>query len=108
VDPQTQAIPASKLLGSSFRCANTSSVHHPVVSTDSRRSGEIGNRKSTMRLLVMSDLHANWPALEAVLGAESYDALLIGGDLVTYGPHPCEVVAFVERHASLVVRGLSR
>lgn len=58
-----------------------------------------------MRLLVMSDVHANWPALEAVIAAESYDALLIGGDLVSYGPHPREVVAFVQRYATLVVRG---
>jgi len=26
-----------------------------------------------MQILVISDLHANWPALEAVLGAQAFD-----------------------------------
>lgn len=58
-----------------------------------------------MRLLAISDLHANWPALEAVLSAETFDRLLVGGDLVSYGPHPREVVDFVRRHATVAVRG---
>jgi putative phosphoesterase len=58
-----------------------------------------------MRILVISDLHANWPALEAVVAAEAYDALLVGGDLVSYGPHPREVVELTRSHATVVVRG---
>jgi putative phosphoesterase len=58
-----------------------------------------------MKILAISDLHANWPALEAVLAAESFDRLLVGGDLVSYGPHPREVVDFVRRHATVAVRG---
>jgi putative phosphoesterase len=58
-----------------------------------------------MKILVISDLHANWPALEAVLTAEPFDRLVVGGDLVSYGPHPREVVDAVSRHATLVVRG---
>jgi len=58
-----------------------------------------------MKTLVISDLHANWPALEAVLAAESFDRLFVIGDLVSYGPHPREVVEFVRGHAALVVRG---
>jgi len=58
-----------------------------------------------MRLLVISDLHANWPALEAVLGAEPHDHLLVVGDLVSYGPHAREVVEYVRQHATLAVRG---
>jgi putative phosphoesterase len=58
-----------------------------------------------MRILVISDLHANWPALDAVLAAEPFDRLFVIGDLVSYGPHPREVVDFVERRADLVVRG---
>lgn len=57
-----------------------------------------------MRILVISDLHANWPALEAVLAAESFDELMVGGDLVSYGPHPREVVEAVRR-AGTAVRG---
>ena len=48
-----------------------------------------------MKILAFSDLHANWPALEAVLAAESFDRLLVGGDLVSYGPHPREHVEFL-------------
>lgn len=58
-----------------------------------------------MRALVISDLHANWPALEAVLAAESFDRLLVIGDLVSYGPHAPEVVDCIRRQATLAVRG---
>jgi Calcineurin-like phosphoesterase superfamily domain len=58
-----------------------------------------------MRLLVISDLHANWPALEAVLAAEPHDHLPVVGDLVSYGPHAREVVECVRQQATLAVRG---
>jgi putative phosphoesterase len=58
-----------------------------------------------MRILVISDLHANWPALEAVLGAQAFDRVIVVGDLVSYGPHPCEVVEWVRSHATVAVRG---
>jgi putative phosphoesterase len=65
-----------------------------------RRAGE-----GDMRILAISDLHANWPALEAVLAAEPFDGLLVGGDLVSYGPHPREVVDLVRQRAWVAVRG---
>jgi protein phosphatase len=50
-----------------------------------------------MKLLVVSDVHANWPALRAVLEAESdADRVLCLGDLVNYGPHPAECVAWAK------------
>jgi hypothetical protein len=58
-----------------------------------------------MRILVISDLHANWPALEAVLGAQAFDRVIVVGDLVSYGPHPREVVGWVRSHATVAVRG---
>lgn len=58
-----------------------------------------------MRILVISDLHANWPALEAVLGAEPFDRVVVVGDLVSYGPHPLEVVEWVREHATATVQG---
>jgi putative phosphoesterase len=58
-----------------------------------------------MRILVISDLHANWPALEAVLGAQAFDHVIVVGDLVSYGPHPREVVEWVRSHATVAVRG---
>lgn len=46
-----------------------------------------------MKLLVISDLHSNIWALEAVLSREQdYDLLCCAGDLVDYGTAPCEVV----------------
>jgi protein phosphatase len=58
-----------------------------------------------MRILVVSDLHANWPALEAVVSAQPFDRMFVIGDLVSYGPHPREVIDFVRDRAQIVVRG---
>lgn len=44
-----------------------------------------------MRILLVSDIHANFEALSAVRG--EYDALLCMGDLVDYGPSPKECIA---------------
>jgi len=57
-----------------------------------------------MKLLIVSDIHANLEALQAVL-RESHDELWVLGDLVNYGPNPSEVVDLVRSHASLVVQG---
>jgi len=50
-----------------------------------------------MRLAVLSDIHSNLPALEAVLaaidGLGGVDGIRVLGDIVGYGPHPDEVVA---------------
>lgn len=47
-----------------------------------------------MRVAVISDIHSNYDALEAVLSAiGSYDALVCVGDLVGYGAQPNEVVS---------------
>ncbi len=50
-----------------------------------------------MRYLVLSDIHANLPALEAVLRAATgdWDRVIVLGDLVGYGAEPNEVVARV-------------
>ena len=52
-----------------------------------------------MRVAVITDIHANLPALEAALGRIDeleVDAVYCGGDLVGYGPHPNEVCARIE------------
>jgi predicted phosphodiesterase len=47
-----------------------------------------------MRLAVIADVHANRPALEAVLDdLPPVEALVCAGDIVGYGPHPTECVA---------------
>lgn len=59
-----------------------------------------------MRLLIVSDIHANWPALEAVLQAEpTPDAIAFCGDVVDYGPHPVKCVRWVSANATHLVRG---
>lgn len=56
-----------------------------------------------MRVLVISDIHANLAALEAVLtDAGPYDAAWCLGDLVGYGPDPNECVALVRRLPELI------
>jgi predicted phosphodiesterase len=61
-----------------------------------------------MRYGVISDVHANLHALEAVrslLEAESVDAYLCAGDLVGYGPLPNECVTEVTALPGLCVAG---
>ena len=55
-----------------------------------------------MRIAVLSDIHSNLVALDAVLDhAGSVDAIWQLGDVVGYGPEPDAVVArLVERHAT--------
>jgi predicted phosphodiesterase len=58
-----------------------------------------------LTILVIADVHANLPALEAVLqAAGSVDEIWCLGDLVGYGPSPNEVV---ERLRELGVRSLA-
>jgi predicted phosphodiesterase len=60
-----------------------------------------------VRYLILSDLHANWEALEAVLSATQgkYDRALCCGDLVGYGADPNPVVDWVRANCTVVVRG---
>lgn len=60
-----------------------------------------------MRYLVISDLHSNIEALQAVLAATQgeYEQVICCGDLVGYGPDPDPVVDWVRQNAALVVRG---
>ena len=56
-----------------------------------------------MRVLVISDIHANLVALETVLAeAGPYDAVWCLGDLVGYGPNPNECVARVRSLPGLI------
>ena len=59
-----------------------------------------------MRIAVLSDIHGNLPALEAVLAAlKPYDAIWQLGDVVGYGPQPDEVVARLVEEGAIGVRG---
>ena len=61
-----------------------------------------------MRIALVSDVHANLPALRAVIQditAIGCDAVWCAGDLVGRGPHPNEVVDEVRRLAIPCVQG---
>jgi len=61
-----------------------------------------------MKALLLSDIHGNWPALQAVLHAEAdADHIICLGDLVNYGPQPAECVVWAMQLTtpSLVVQG---
>jgi predicted phosphodiesterase len=61
-----------------------------------------------MRYLVLSDIHSNLEALDAVLraSAQRYDAVLVLGDLVGYGADPNAVVDRVRSlNPAAIVRG---
>ncbi|MBV9125296.1 MAG: metallophosphoesterase family protein [Planctomycetes bacterium] len=56
-----------------------------------------------MRILLVADIHANWPALQAI--QEPFDVCLFLGDLVDYGLEPGPCVAWVRDKARFGVRG---
>ena len=56
-----------------------------------------------MRILLLADIHANWPALEAI--HEPFDVCLVLGDLVDYGLDPLPCIQWVKEHATHTVRG---
>ncbi len=60
-----------------------------------------------MRILVISDIHANLTAFEAVLAdaAGEWDRIWFLGDLVGYGPDPNECVALLQEHDHLALSG---
>jgi putative phosphoesterase len=57
-----------------------------------------------MRILLVADIHGNWPALQAV-AAEPYDLCLCLGDLVDYALEPAPCIDWVRRCAQTTVRG---
>ncbi len=56
-----------------------------------------------MRILLLADIHANWPALQAI--QEPFDVCLVLGDLVDYGLEPAPCIDWVRQKASHAVRG---
>jgi predicted phosphodiesterase len=60
-----------------------------------------------MRVLIISDIHANFVALESVVADAqgSYDAVWCLGDVVGYGPMPNECAQLVDQLADYTVIG---
>jgi len=60
-----------------------------------------------VRYLILSDIHGNWEALQAVLrdaGAD-YNRIVCCGDLVGYGADPDAVTEWVRGNVASIVRG---
>lgn len=71
---------------------------------ESRRS--CGTMTILMRILVLSDIHANLVALESVLDvAPPHDAVWCLGDVVGYGPAPNECIARLRELNALTLSG---
>jgi predicted phosphodiesterase len=60
-----------------------------------------------VRFLIISDIHGNLEALQAVLAdsAGQYDQVLCCGDLVGYNPNPAEVLEWAQTNCRIVIRG---
>jgi predicted phosphodiesterase len=60
-----------------------------------------------MRILILSDLHANATALDAALHAakERWDRMVCLGDVVGYGPDPNEVTTKIRELGATTIRG---
>jgi predicted phosphodiesterase len=61
-----------------------------------------------MRILILSDIHANWPALEAVLNEArkiGFDQIWCAGDIVGYYPWCNEVTHWVRENVQRCVMG---
>jgi putative phosphoesterase len=56
-----------------------------------------------MRILVVADIHGNWPALQAL--DEPHDVCFCLGDLVDYALEPAPCIDWVRKHARYAVRG---
>jgi putative phosphoesterase len=56
-----------------------------------------------MRILLLADIHGNWPALEAI--NEPFDECLVLGDLVDYALDPSPCIHWVKEHATYSIRG---
>ncbi len=61
-----------------------------------------------MRIAIVSDIHANLAAFEAVLAhakSVGYDTMVCLGDVVGYGPDPVECVDLVRQHCEWTLLG---
>ncbi|AMV35204.1 phosphodiesterase [Pirellula sp. SH-Sr6A] len=61
-----------------------------------------------MRQALISDIHGNLEALQAVLAdiaAQNVDEIICLGDIVGYGPNPCECLDLVMKRCKLTIMG---
>lgn len=59
-----------------------------------------------MRYLVLSDIHANLYAFQAVVeAAKDFDKMIFLGDISNFGPHPGECVDFLREYSPICIMG---
>ena len=78
------------------------------MNTSSQSSSSESTNTSEQRIAILSCIHGNMAALEAVwddLGNQNIDQLYCLGDLVGYGPYPNEVVELVNQNNIPTVLG---
>lgn len=56
-----------------------------------------------MKILLLADIHSNWPALSAI--DEDFDMCLFLGDAVDYATTPVPCIDWLRKHATYQVRG---
>ena len=64
--------------------------------------------KEVRRIALLSDVHANLEALEAVLrdvDAHQPDVVVVLGDVINYGPNPRECLTLIAVHADVLLAG---
>ncbi|MBV7327369.1 metallophosphoesterase [Chloroflexi bacterium TSY] len=71
------------------------------------KNAKFGSTESIMRILILSDIHANLIALEKVLedAKDNYDRVWCLGDVIGYGPRPNECVEIIRDIADICVIG---
>lgn len=61
-----------------------------------------------MEILLLSDIHGNYPALMAIesfFAGRQFDMILNGGDSVVYAPFPTETLRWLREHRALSILG---
>jgi predicted phosphodiesterase len=60
------------------------------------------------QILIISDIHGNWPALSAVAAEfppEKFDAIINCGDSLVYAPFPNETLTWLQQNKALSILG---
>ena len=58
-----------------------------------------------MKVLLLADIHSNWPALRAIVETEAFDVCFVAGDLVDYACEPAPCIEWCRQSARAVIRG---
>lgn len=62
----------------------------------------------TVRILLLADIHGNYPALQAIdrqLDAASFDYIVNAGDSLVYAPFPNETLTWLAKHQAISILG---